>query len=481
VTNIDYVADFDSASAMLRAVGRFHRGEDFEKLGMEHPLQDLIPIANRFPLRLRHEVYTWSGWGEAIPPEDLGSVRAEGFSEWAVSHYGDGPFPAVAVGSSNGAAVHLWGPLRTPWLPQTFLVPVRRRLHPDEGKADMEWGAEHGRRVLDENPDLQLHHMHDPNQDRLMIREFTYFRFKRRTLGDAYRRFIEERLAPGGTIFIVECERRWPVVTIGDRHYFQPGAMGGAEPEEYTGDSPRVAEYLERYDSHRRQWDHGTPDDEQPEAEWGFEPAIREDILALARRRGFRVRRIVFTEPEDPSPWVAEMYRAWNRRRGLASNRLIIENFIQMEPRWVLRTGSVPFWAKFSTEPNLEVMERYLDSTDPYDDIFLMLFPYGIESVGFVPIERWRELLRRARRHGDFLGVDTSKWPADFASLKRYHEDLKRKISARYPVPGGLTLGELDGFIDGLGDRYPVRVLDVDLGEGAPAESAAGAEAAVTA
>jgi hypothetical protein len=457
---LPYVADFDSASAMVRAVARYHRGEDFEKLGMEHPLQDLIPIANRFPLRLRHEVYTWSGWGEAIPPGDLDKVDAEEFSGWAAGHYRPGPYPAVAVGSSNGAAVHLWGPLHAPWLPQTFLVPVRRHLHPDEARQDMEWGREHGRRVLDANPELQLHHMHDPNQDRLMIREFTYFRFKRRTLGETYRRFIEENLEPGGTIFIVECDRHWPVVTMGDRHYFQPGAMGGAEPHEYFEDSPRVAEYLERYGSHRRQWEHETPDDQQPEAEWGFEPSMRQEILDLARERGFRVRRVVFTEPEDLSPWVAELYRWWNRRRGLPAERLIIENFVQMEPRWVQRTGSIPYWSKFSTEPNLREMEKYLDGTDPYDEIFLMLFPYGIESVGFVPIERWRAFLKRARRHGDFLGVDTSKWPADFASLKRYHEDLKRKIPARYPVPGGLHLSQLDEWIAEVGDRYPVRIIE---------------------
>lgn len=460
MTRADYVADFDSASAMVRAIARFHRGKDFPKLGMEQPLQDLIPLANRLPLAVRHQIYTWSGWAEALPPDEIGRVDGEELSRWAVHHYGDGPYPAVAIGSSSGAAVHLWSVLRAPWLPQTFLVPVRRDLHPDEARDDMEWGTEPGRRMLDANPDLQLHHMHDPNQDRLMISKMTYFRVKRRTLGEAYRRFVEERLAPGGTIFVVECERRWPVVRIGDRHYFQPGAMGGAEPEEYVEDSERVADYLERYDSHRRQWEHAQPDDQQPEAEWGFEPAIREEILDLARERGYRVRRLVFTEPEDLSPWVAEFYRWWYRGRGLPANRLVIENFIELEPWWVLRTGSVPYWSKFSTQPNLRQMEAYLDGTDPYDEIFLMLFPYGIESVGFVPIERWRDFLRRARRRGEFLGVDPEKWPADFASLKRYHEDLKEKISARYPVPGALAIEQLDAWVREAGERYPVRLED---------------------
>ena len=42
-------------------------------------------------------------------------------------------YPAVVVGSANGAAVHLWAALGIPWLPQTFLVPIARSgVHPDD-------------------------------------------------------------------------------------------------------------------------------------------------------------------------------------------------------------------------------------------------------------------------------------------------------------------------------------------------------------
>lgn len=186
----------------------------------------------------------------------------------------------------------------------------------------MAWGREPGRTLLDANPELQLHHMHDANQDRLMIQRMTYFRVKRRSLGARYTRFLEERLRPGGTIFVVECERRWPVVTVGPRHYFQPGAMGGLEPEDYLHGSPRVADYLARYGSTRRRWEPPPTDDEQPEAEWGFEPALRDDLEALAAGRGYRLRRIVFRDPEDLSPLVADLHRWWYARRGLESRRL---------------------------------------------------------------------------------------------------------------------------------------------------------------
>ncbi len=458
-----FVADFDSASAMLRANARFLEGKDFPELGMDNPLSPLIPIANLLPRALRDQVYIWSGWGEAVPEAKLGDIDIEEANKWAVGEYPERSYPAIAVGSSNGAGVHLWTALGVPWLPQTVLVPVRRHgVHPDEPIDDMAWGVEPGQTLLDANPDLQLHHMHDPNEDRLMIQRMTYFRTKRRTLGPSYERFMRRCLDPGGTIFLVECERRWPVVRIADRHYFQPGGMGGAEPEEYVEGSPRVAEYLERYGSHRREWQQVEPNEEQPEAEWGFAEPLRDDVARFAAENGYRVRRLRFAEPEDLSPFVADLYRWWYRQRGIDDARLLGSMFIAMNPWWTLRTASVPWWAKFGTQPSADELERYLDSADPFDELYLMLFSHGIEGVGQAPIERWQRILGRARRHGAFVGVDEDEFPADFATLTRYHEELPSTITARHPMPGPLPLADFNRFIDEHRGRHAVALEELE-------------------
>ncbi|HEV8714852.1 MAG TPA: hypothetical protein VGX03_18735 [Candidatus Binatia bacterium] len=104
---------------------------------------------------------------------------AEQVAAWMVSLYPQHKYPAVMVGSSNGAAVHLCAALGIPWLPQTFLIPVARSgIHPDEPHADAEWAEKPARVLLEKNPDIQLHHMHDPVQDRLMIQRMTYCRPK---------------------------------------------------------------------------------------------------------------------------------------------------------------------------------------------------------------------------------------------------------------------------------------------------------------
>lgn len=457
-----YIANFDSGSAMLRATANFLRGEDFPGMGVAPPaIEPIADSINKLPRQVQEILYTLGSAGEAIPANLLGGVNAEAVAEWMVRQYPQRQYPAVAIGSSCGALVHLCAAMGIPWLPQTFLIPVLHpEIHPDDPKEAMEWGKKHAQALLNANPDIQLHHMYDSNQDRLTLRGMDYFRVKRLRLGEAYKRFLEKSLSPGGTIFVVECQRTWPTTKVGDRHIFQFGALGGAKPEEFLYGSDRVEAYLERYQSHRRRWDAPTPDGERPEAEWGFEPTLRADIEQFARARGYRIQRIVFQEPEHLSPFVTELYRWWYKQRGILANRLLVESFILLEPMWTLRTGSVPFWMKFNMEPSLDWIEQYLKSTDPYDDIYLILFSHGVDAVGLPSIDRWRTVFNYARQRGEFIGVEEDKFPRNFATLIRYYTDLKRNISARYPLPGFLTLEQLNKFIQSAGDRFPVSWSD---------------------
>jgi hypothetical protein len=457
-----YVANFDSASGMLRATAAYLRGEDFPGMGTTPPAAEPIAdLINKMPRPVQEAIYSAASAGEAISPDKLDQVSAETTAQWMVNEYPQRQYPAVAIGSSSGALVHLCAALGIPWLPQTWLIPVQKlSVHPDDIAEGMEWGKRYARKLLDVNPELQLHHMYDPNQDRLTIKGMSYFRVKRRRLGTTYQQFLDQSLPPGGTIFLVECQRTWPTTQVDDRHFFQAGALGGATEEEFLHGSDRVEDYLERYGSHRRRWSPPVPDGDRPEAEWGFEPALREDVERFARDRGYQIRRIVFQEPEHLSPFVAELYRWWYQQRQIQANRLVVESFLLTEPQWTLRTGSVPFWMKFNMQPSLDYLEQYLDGTAPYDDIYLMLFSHGVDAVGLPSIDRWREVFKKARRHGEFIGVEEDKFPRNFATLIRYYTDFQRVIASRYPLPGPLSLGQLDQFIGEQGDRFSVDWLE---------------------
>lgn len=457
-----YLADFDSAAAMVRSTSRYLNAEPTAGLGMMPRLvsQLVEPFArgiNVLPRKLREQIYTWSGWNEAIRARNLARVRTDEIRDWVVDAYPKRQFPAAFIGSSGGAMVHLACAMGAPWLPQTTLIPVRRHgVHPDEPREDVGWGLKHFRPLLENNPHLQLHHMHDPNQDRLMVQHMTYFRVKMRRLGAAYERFLAERLPRGATLFVVDCQLKWPTTKLAERYYFQHGALGGATIREFHDGGPRVEQYLQRYDSHRRRWNAPEPDAKRPEAEWGFEPAMMDDIQRIADENGYRVRRLSFENPQDLSDLVADLYRWWYRRRNLRANRLIAESFVLHDPYTVLRTGSVPYWMVFNKQPSKRRLANYLDERPAFDEIGMMLFSHGTDSIGLVPIEEWKQQLKRARRRGFFIGVDEEAYPRDFASFVRYHTEFTRQVRARYPMPGPLHIRQLQEFLSDHGHRFDV-------------------------
>lgn len=433
-----FIAAFDSASAMARALARCLDGRDFFGLGVTPgAARALGPLVNGLPRRVRRGLYACSGALEGVPPERLGELRGDRLGRWAAGVYPERRYPAAFVGSSNGAVAHLAAALGAPWLPQTFLIPVRRRVRPGDARADLAWGERAGRELVAANPDLQLHHMHDPNQDELMVRRMAYFRVKLRRLPPSYREFLERNLALGAPIGIVDCERRWPVTRVAERHVFQCGAVGGLAEEDYPA-----------------RWDCPPADGAAPEAEWGFEPSLREDLEAFAEERGHPVFRIAFREPEDVSEEVADLHRWWLERRGVEARRLLVESFILLEPELALRSGAVPFWLTFNTQGSADRLERHLDA-HAYDQIVMTLFSHGADSAGLAPVERWRAAVGRARGAGRLAGVDEGRYPQDFAVYVRFTDALRR---AGWPdVPRRpLALGELAAFLGERGARAGV-------------------------
>ena len=442
-----FVADFDSTSGMLRATANYLHGKPFRALGLSPWLEPLALAANLLPRSLRRLVYIRGGRNEAIAPERLADVRAEAVSRWVVDAYPRRQYPAVAIGSSNGALVHLCAALGIPWLPQTFLVPVRQSPEPDDPRRAMEKGISPARALLQANPDLQLHHMHDPSQDRLMLQRMAYFRLKRRRLGETFERFIRDRLAPGGLIILAECGLRWPTTRVSERHVFQFGGFGGASAREYLDGSERVAAFLEREGSQARSWDAPPTDEDSPEAEWGFEPALRADVEQVARRHGRRVLRLRFAEPDDLSAPVAELYRRWYAQHDQPTRRLLVESFILLDPWLAMRTRSIPFWTTFSTERSARALEDYLQQAEPYDEIMAAQFAHGIESIGIADPERWRSLFHYARSGGRHLGTRPDAFPEDFAVFARFNRAL-RSLPERYPPLPPMALDRLEGLIE---------------------------------
>ena len=443
---------------MVQSLASALHGQPFTGMGALPPglARALAPLAsglNRLPSGARQWIYARSGILETVPERKLDGVDAEEVAGWLVGRYPeDASWPAAVIGSPSGALTHLCAAVGMPFLPQGFLVPVRQRgRHVDDADAEVALGRAAAQRVLAANPDLLLHQMQDPNQDRLMLSHIRYFRMKWRRLPEAYIRFLVRTLAPGATLLVSECRLRWPVTRVGERHVFQFGGHGGLSPEGYRRPSQAVADFLAEHESPRRAWSPPAADEDAPEAEWGLTPELLADVERLADRHGWRVQKLSFAEADDLSAPVADLYRAWRCGGGVPvgraaagdgdghGSRLIVGSFGMLDPWTVLATGSVPFWLEFGVESAAAKLERYLDESPPFDEILLTAFPHGIESIGLADGRRWQTLAERARTSGKLVGIDARAFPRDLAAYLRFGTELadlpRRPACDRSPLP----------------------------------------------
>lgn len=377
-------ADFDSATAMVSAAARFLQGQAFPVLGKPHGdlLRPLLVSLNQLPRAARNWIYRTGSGREGLDPKLVAGADAEHLARGVTGRYAPGRHPAALVGSTPGSAVHLAACLGAPLLPQTLLLPVRRDVGIDDPEADIAAVQGVARELLDRNPDLVVHQMFDPCQDRLTLKRFSYFRVKRLRLGPAYESFLAASLLPGATIFVVRSDHCWPTTALGDRHFFQFGGVGGLAPEEYRDGSRRIAHFLGSQGSPHVGWEPPAPDAERPEAEWGFQPALLDDVHPFAQERGYRVRTIMFDEPDGLSPLVAELYRWWYRQLRRPDDRLFVESFVLLDPYWVLRAGVVPYWMTFNSDNAASHLGHYLECSGPFPSIDIALIANGMSAAG---------------------------------------------------------------------------------------------------
>lgn len=412
----DAVASFDSASAFLSSLARALHHQDFPHLGQSRLKVPLVYGSRLLPEPLRRLAYAIASGREGVKPGRLGSVNLDEIAAWVTGKYPQGRVPAVLLGSSNGAITHLAAACGIPWLPQTLLVPVRRHgADPQDTRGAVDFGIRHGPALLEANPGVDLHQMHDANQDELSASQMAYFRVKWRCLPAAYEQFLRDRLLPGAPVVLLRDGSTWPVTRLGPRHVFQLGAHGGMTAEEYL-----------------REPGSPSPDEVAAEAEWGFTGALVGSVQDWARRHGHPVLEIRYAHPQDPAAAVAETTRRWLQDRGEPGERLLVSSFIVHDPWRTMTTASVPFWTFFPVRRAADDLAAYLDRA-AYDEIGVMLFSHGTRSQGLADTATWQDLAGRARSRGRLLGVDPNAFPADFTTFAAYAKALRSLPDATSP------------------------------------------------
>lgn len=474
-TGAQLVMDVESSVGAVRTVSRFLNGNLQPLPGIGPPSRAVAKFVTRPPKKIRKKAFQLAGRSQALPARRIGDINVDAIDRWVVEEYtrkqpDQRQYPAVMVGAVSGAAYFLATALGIPYLPQTTLVSVvDGKNHPDDIRGAMKSWAPAAQQIAQQNPRISVHHMHDPAQDRPMMEKTAFFRLKRLSLGPVYEQFLRERLEPGGAIITLENSRSWRAARTGERSFFQFGCLGGLPEEEYHTGSTRITQFLGQQNSSFTAWSPPDMTERTPDGEWGWDPALGDDVDRLIHEQGWERRRLHQNEPQDASAFIAELFRDWYRRLGWQDNRLLAQTYTLLDPRATLATGSIPFWNRFHMQPSFDVLREYLESTDTYDEILVSLFSHGLVSPGLVSFADWQSLARRfAHSHGAVIGTDEHTYPIDPGGPVRY-QDALRNAGPHRELPTPLTLAEVDAFAERYRishDASPVDHTDDVTGEG---------------
>jgi hypothetical protein len=267
---------------------------------------------------------------------------------------------------------------------------------------------------------------------------------------------------------------------------------------------------------------------EAPEAEWGAPDSYRASVESFARAHGFKVLVIEHADPRHMAAPIAELFREVNAnkrremmtkekddgnaptaagdngltsasviearlpenlppsqdfaksdplgsdgaaavaghacRLSLREQKLLVSQFIMVDPWWVLRTGTIPFWTVFSVESAHTSLKCYMTSAwrdgRPFRSASAALFSHGTLSIGLVGAHEWMATLSSASllthpthsfheeastasqvqvrddcAGGLLIGVRSDLFPRDFQSLMHMHDRMALVARQRYAMP----------------------------------------------
>lgn len=410
------VASFDSASVLHASIASALRGRPFSNLGNPELLGRLVQVGTRLPWPIVREIYRRVGGAEGIRPQRLSRVDLAAVAASFAGGYPDRRYPAAMIGSSNGALTQLAAAMQVPWLPQTVLVPVHRIGDPRRPDQALDFGRQWGPQLLQANPDVTLHQMHDAAQDRLMTARMAYFRVKWTTLPEAYARFLDDHLDPGAPVFLVDDQVSWPVTRVGERHWFQTGGLGGLSARQHL-DRPYAP----------------PADSEAPEAEWGAEPSFVDSIEDWCVAHDHPAIRVSYEGPQQAAHPIAQIMKVWMSDRGERTDRLIVPSFILGDPWRELNRGLVPFWTYFPVRDAVESLDRHLQRSDRYRKVYVLGFQHGARSPGVAMPDDFLTTIARHGAEPELLAVRAGEWPHDIGSMARYGAALDGLPSAEQP------------------------------------------------
>jgi hypothetical protein len=345
-----------------------------------------------------------AGWRAPTRAElsnlDLDKVAAD-----VVDRYRDEIYPAAVLGANHGSVAYLAALLGAAWLPSGFDLPSFAHDGSD-ARAVLHDTGTIGRRLRTLFPGAAVSQRFPAGRLRLTWG----------ALPPAYRRFLSQRVRPGGLVLVVRDVV--PALVLRD------GLDGSVQLERDPLDGPA---------GNTEVWYSGTA----PLARPGFAA----DALRFARQHRLAGVQLLFNDPDLLSQLVADATRRLLRDVAVADSWLVVQHGCRIDTR-PLAAGAVPYWCADAGLGYATNVECWLAGSRPFRHIDLALEP--CTDPRSPSMTGWMSACR-------FAAVSASV-------------DLHEPTASSLPLPAEHSAGHPAGHPAGF-DAMPYTTADEVLGQ----------------
>ena len=413
---------FDIATGAVAAVAaaldnRFHHPAANAKLGRQ---LSLLRLSSHLPRNWGAGLAVWATENRPHNRSLSFNLTTTDLAQWNVSQYDnldpDRRFDTIVVGVPSGATAHICASLGAPLLADAFPITFSSRGKPDDISGYQQRSVDLLTPILNHNPDLLAVSVFDPIHGRQQIKRGVSIYLKLATLPDHYKRFIRERLMPGGSLLLLTSSSKWSQYEIGARHRLQIGGYGGFTDQEFIRGTPWLDDWLhEEGGVQRSGWRLSRHWTYQPEAQWGSISGFATSVRDHAGDEGLPIHTLSFSSIDEISRTAFYAWQWLFYLLGIQPGAILIESGPQMNPVIGLRSPVIPLWLPSTCSRSHLLLQGILQDFPDQIPVLFQAWPTGNLTPDVIPAKIWNTTL--SGRHGRWLGADPLRFPGDFSTI----------------------------------------------------------------
>lgn len=437
-----------SSGATVLAAAAALQGEMFYPLAGLRRVAWAVRMAAALPDSAVRQGVSWAAGRMGLDPRLAKILYADHLAAWNVAQYRFLPperqFETIILGAPSGAAAHLAACLGVPFLSHTFLASFRSPGDPDDIFNYQRQGEALAGPILANNPGLHVVNHYDPIHDRFLVGRVNHIRMKLLEIPHSYIDFIQRRLVPGGTLILLNNTQTWGQYTVGERHTFQVGGLGGLRDSDYLHGRVYLNAWLgEQGSRHRGGWRLPRVWNSQSESEWGTHPRFAQAVNRFARHYGMKIRSINGGHVHDFSRLALFAWQLLYQKLRVDPQAVVVDGFAQINAAAPIHAAVLPLWLPFNCTDSREFLAEMAPTFPKEAPVLFQPWPSFSPGPDTVQPKDWDKALRG--REGRWLGANPRRYPVDLAALVNATPALIRWIDAHpHPLSRHLRLSEFE-------------------------------------